>query len=99
MKRLVSVVCTFSAGFLIFSAWAGFIEKEFKIEEYRGQVVQKLRTEHVVDIGGNILIEPDYKIVISTGKVLSVPFYIFQKLHKGEYTVLMKQNDRIVLSK
>jgi hypothetical protein len=97
MNRFINVISIFLAGFFIYSAWAGFIEKEFKITEYKGRVVNKIRSEQVIDVGTAMTIKPNYKIVFSTGKVLTVPYPIYQKLKKGEYTILLEQNNRIMI--
>jgi hypothetical protein len=97
MKRLLIVTCTFLAGFFLYFAWAGYVEKEFKIIEYRGHIVNKIRSEQVIEMGTAMTVKPTYKIVLSTGEALIVPYTIYQNLNKGEYTILLKQNDRIMI--
>jgi hypothetical protein len=99
MKRYIILISTFLAGFLLYSGWAGFVEDEFKITEYRGQVVHKVRSEQVLDMGTALMTKPLYKIVFSTGKVLTVPYPIYQKLNIGDYTILLAQKDRIIIPK
>lgn len=97
MKRFLIVISTFLAGFLLYFAWAGYVEEEFKITEYRGHIIYKIRSEQVIDLGTAMTIKPNYKIVLSTGEALTVPYPIYQKLNKGEYTILLEQNDRIII--
>ncbi|MFD1357820.1 hypothetical protein ACFQ4X_07870 [Fictibacillus halophilus] len=97
MKRFLIVISTFLAGFLLYFAWAGYVEEELKITEYRGHIIYKIESEQVIDMGTAMTIKPNYKIVLSTGEALTVPYPIYQKLNKGEYTILLKQNDRIII--
>lgn len=97
MKRFLIVTCTFLAGFFLYFAWAGYVEEEFKIIEYRGHIVNKIRSEQVIDMGTAMIVKPNYKVVLSTGEALTVPYPIYQKLNKGEYTILLKQNDLIMI--
>jgi hypothetical protein len=97
MKRLLIVTCTFLAGFFLYFAWAGYVEEEFKITEYKGHIIYKIQSEQIIDLGTAMIIKPNYKIVLSTGEALTVPYPIYQKLNKGEYTILLKQNDRIII--
>jgi hypothetical protein len=97
MKRFLILISTFFTGFLLYFAWAGYVEKEFKITEYRGHIIYKIRSEQVIDLGTVMTIKPNYKIVLSTGEALTVPYPIYQKLNKGEYAILLEQNDRIII--
>ncbi|RZT22703.1 hypothetical protein [Fictibacillus sp. BK138] len=97
MKGILIIISTFLSGFLLYFAWTDYVEEEFKITEYKGHIVNKIRSEQVIDRGTVFTVEPNYKIVLSTGEALTVPFPIYQKLNKGEYTVLLKQNDRIII--
>lgn len=99
MKRVILFITTFMAGFLLYSAWAGYIEDEFKATEYRGHVFKKIRSEQVIDMGSTMITQPAYNVVFSTGKVIPVPYSIFQKLNKGDYAVLIKQKDQILYHK
>ncbi|OOE10702.1 hypothetical protein [Fictibacillus arsenicus] len=97
MKRFLIVTCTFLAGFFLYFAWAGYVEEEFKITEYKGHIIYKIRSEQIIDLGTAMTVKPNYKIVLSTGEALTVSYPIYQKLNKGEYTILLKQNDRIMI--
>jgi hypothetical protein len=99
MKKLLSVFSTFFAGFLLYSAWAGYIEEEFKITEYKGYIVNKIQSEQVSDMGTVYIMNQNYQIVFSSGQSLAVPFSIYQKVNSGEYTVLLEQNNHITVSK
>jgi hypothetical protein len=99
MKKLLSVFSTFFAGFLFYSAWAGYIEEEFKITEYKGYIVNKFQSEQVSDMGTVYITNQNYQIVFSTGQSLAVPLSIYQKVNKGEYKVLLEQNNHITVSK
>lgn len=99
MKKLLSVFSTFFAGFLLYSAWAGYLEEEFKITEYKGYIINKFQSEQVSDMGTVYITNQNYQIVFSTGQSLAVPLSIYQKVNKGEYKVLLEQNNHITISK
>jgi hypothetical protein len=99
MKRIISIMISFLAGFLLYFAWAGFIVDEFKITEYRGHILDKIRSEQVLDMGTVMTTKSNYKIVFSSGKMLTVPYPIYKKLRKGDYTILLEQNDQIIVQK
>ncbi|MCM3719346.1 hypothetical protein [Fictibacillus phosphorivorans] len=96
MKGFLITISTFLSGFLLYFAWTGFVEEELKITEHRGRIVNKIRSEQVIDFGTAMTVKPQYKVVLSTGETLNVPFPVYQKLNKGEFTILLKQNDRII---
>lgn len=99
MLRVVSILCTFVSGFLLFFAWSGFFEKEFEIIEYRGHVVEKNRIELINDLGTTLVAQPSYKIVFSSGKELMVPYSIYKDIKEDSYAVVMKQKDNMTLLK
>jgi hypothetical protein len=96
--RLIIHFCTFMAGCLGFFAWSGFIEDEMRVKKYEGKIVQKMQFDKVLEIGSNVITEPAYKLVLSSGKTIYVPRTIYQKLNRGDQVVLLKQKNRISLS-
>lgn len=100
MLRKFSILCIFFiSGVLLFFTWSGYVEREFHVVEYRGKVIRKHKTEHVLDIGTSLRTQPSYRIVFSSGKELEVPYSVYQQINKGMYTVIMKQKDHMVISK
>ncbi|MDR7072385.1 hypothetical protein [Fictibacillus barbaricus] len=98
MRFLINFI-PFMAGCLGFFAWSGSVENELNVKKYEGEIVQKEQVEKVLDIGSNVVTVPVYKLVLSSGKTITVPRPIFQKLNKGDHAVLLIQNNRITLSK
>ncbi|MFG6495115.1 hypothetical protein P8610_07130 [Fictibacillus sp. UD] len=99
MMRMVSILCTFVSGFLLFFAWSGYVEKEFEVIKYRGHVIEKKRIELTKDIGTSLVTQPSYKIVFTDGKELTVPYYIYKNIKEDRYAVVIKQKDNMTLLK
>lgn len=99
MLRMVSILCTFFAGCLLFFAWSGYVEKEFEVTEYHGHVIEKKKLELINDLGTSVVTLPSYKIVFSNGKELKVPYSIYENIQEDSYAVIMKQKDNMILSK
>ncbi|WNB93870.1 hypothetical protein [Bacillus sp. NEB1478] len=95
--RLIIHFCTFMAGCLGFFAWSDFIEDEMHVKKYEGEIVEKIQFDKVLEIGSNVITEPVYKLVLSSGKTIYVPRTIYQKLNKGDHAVILKQQNRITL--
>ncbi|MBY6035828.1 hypothetical protein KUV80_04155 [Fictibacillus nanhaiensis] len=99
MKRMITILIPFLAGFLLYSAWAGFVEKEFTYTEYKGYIINKVQSDQVIEVGSSIITQPLYKVVFSNGKELSVPYAIYKQLHKGDHKVLIKQKENLIIIK
>ncbi|KZE66109.1 hypothetical protein AWM68_06955 [Fictibacillus phosphorivorans] len=99
MLKMVSILCTFVSGSLLFFAWSGYLEKEFEVDEYRGYVIEKKNIELTNDIGTFLVTQPSHKIKFSDGTELVVPYSIYKKIKENHYTVIIKQKDNMTILK
>jgi hypothetical protein len=99
MKRCLTTLIICLAGFFLYFAWADYTEKQFAFSKYEGEVIQKVRSEDAIDMGVNITTKVSYCITLSTGEVISVSYPVFQKLNKGDFTILLRNHEQVIISK
>lgn len=97
MKHSFGIVIIFMSGFFLYVAWSGFVKSELTFLTHKGYVVGKTYENVVVDSGMNVMSHSVHHIKLSSGSLLPVSAFVYERIQMGENVLLAEKNKHVYL--